>query len=87
MVFDKSKTKKNRDDLIEYLRQKRIGSSVHYRSVTEMSNYKKLLKWKNNMVPNSSYVGKNTVSLPLYPGLTFKDQKYIISEVKNFFDA
>ena len=52
-----------------------------------MSNYKKLLKWKNNLVPNSFYVGKNTISLPLYPGLTLKNQKYIISEVKNFFDV
>ncbi len=87
MVLDKSKTKKNRDDLIEFLRKKRIGASVHYRSVTEMSNYKKLLKWKNSLVPNSFYVGKNTISLPLYPGLTLKNQKYIISEVKNFFDV
>ena len=87
MVLDKIKTKKNRDDLIEFLRKKRIGASVHYRSVTEMSNYKKLLKWKNSLVPNSFYVGKNTISLPLYPGLTLKNQKYIISEVKNFFDV
>ncbi len=87
MVFDKNKTKKNRNNLIEFLRKKKIGSSVHYRSVTEMSNYKKLLNWKNTQVPVSHYVGKNTISLPLYPDLSLKDQKYIISEVKNFFDA
>ena len=87
MIFDKNKTRKNRDDLLEYLRKKRIGSSVHYRSVTEMTNYKKLLKWKNNSVPNAYYVGRNTISLPLYPSLTFKDQNYIISEVKNFFNV
>ena len=75
------------NNLIEFLRRKRIGSSVHYRSVTEMSNYKKLLNWKNTQAPVSHYVGKNTISLPLYPDLSLRDQKYIISEVKNFFDA
>ena len=87
MVIDKNKTKKNRNNLIEFLQTKRIGSSVHYRSVTEMSNYKKLLNWKNTQAPVSHYVGKNTISLPLYPDLSLRDQKYIISEVKNFFDA
>ena len=87
MIFDKNKTKKNRNDLIEFLRRKRIGASVHYRSVTEMSNYKKLLNWKNDQVPVSYYIGQNTISLPLYPDLSFKDQRYIISEVKNFFNV
>ena len=84
MVFDKNKTKKNRNNLIEFLRKKKIGSSVHYRSVTEMSNYKKLLNGKNTQVPVSHYVGKNTISLPLYPDLSLKDQNISISEVKIF---
>ena len=87
MVFDKKKTKKNRNDLIEFLRKKKIGASVHYRSVTEMSNYRKILNWKNTQAPISCYVGRNTISLPLYPDLSLKDQKYIISEVKNFFNV
>jgi dTDP-4-amino-4,6-dideoxygalactose transaminase len=87
IIIDKTKTNKSRDSLINFLFKKKIGSAVHYRSVTEMTNYKKLFNWNNNSFPNSFYVGQNTVSLPLYPDLTNKEQNYIISQVKKFFDV
>jgi len=87
MVIDKKKTKKNRDDLIKYLIKKKIGSAVHYRSITIMSNYKKLFKWKNSDYPICFYIGSNTISLPLYPGLKDKEQDHIIFQVKKFFNA
>jgi len=87
IIIDKTKTTKSRDSLINFLQKKKIGSAVHYRSVTEMSHYKKILNWNNNDFPNSFYIGQNTVSLPLYPDLTIKEQSYIISQVKNFFDV
>ena len=87
MVINKKKTNKNRDDLINFLKQSGIGSAVHYRSVTEMTNYKKLFNWKSFNYPNSYYLGKNTISLPLYPDLTVKNQEYIISKMNNFFNA
>ena len=86
-IFDKSRTKKKRDDLMKYLNDKSIGTSVHYRSVTEMSHYKKKLNWKNQDYPVSYYIGSNTISLPLYPGLKNTEQNYIISEIKKFFNA
>ncbi len=87
LIFDKKKTKKKRDDLMKYLNKKGIGTAVHYRSVTEMSYYKKKLKWKSKDYPISYYIGSNTISLPLYPGLKKNEQNYIISEIKNFFNA
>ena len=87
IIINKTKTKKSRDSLISFLLKKKIGSAVHYRSVTEMTNYKKLFNWKNNSFPNSFYIGQNTISLPLYPDLTNKEQNYIISQVKKFFDV
>ncbi len=86
-IFDKSRTKKKRDDLMKYLNEKGIGTSVHYRSVTEMSHYQKKLNWKNQDCPISYYIGSNTISLPLYPGLKNAEQNYIISEIKKFFNA
>jgi dTDP-4-amino-4,6-dideoxygalactose transaminase len=87
IIIDKTKTKKSRDSLISFLNKKKIGSAVHYRSITEMSNYKKLYNWKNKDFPNSFYIGQNTISLPLYPDLTFREQNYIISQVKKFFNV
>jgi dTDP-4-amino-4,6-dideoxygalactose transaminase len=86
-ILDKKKTKKNRDNLMRYLNKKGIGTAIHYRSVTEMSHYKKTLNWKNKDCPISYYVGSNTISLPLYPGLKNSEQNYIISEIKKFFNV
>ena len=72
---------------MKYLNDKSIGTSVHYRSVTEMSHYKKKLNWKNQDYPVSYYIGSNTISLPLYPGLKNTEQNYIISEIRKFFNA
>ena len=51
-----------------------------------MSFYKKKFKWKNKNYPNSYYIGNNTISLPLYPGLKKSEQNFIITQVKNFFN-
>ncbi len=87
MIFDKTKTKKKRDDLINFLNKNGIGASVHYRSITEMTIYKKKFNYKNSDFPNSYYVGQNTISLPLYPDLKKTDQNYIIKKVGEFFNV
>jgi len=87
MVIDKKKTNKNRDDLLKFLLSKKIGVAVHYRSVTELTNYQKIFKWNKNTCPNSHYVGQNTFSLPLYPDLKKSEQNYIIDKVLDFFNA
>ena len=85
LVINKTKTKKNRDNLLNFLQKNNIGASVHYRSAVEMSNYKKLFKWNKKTCPIAYYTGQNTFSLPLYPDLKFSEQNYIISKLKKFF--
>ena len=47
--FDKRKIKKNiRDKFLRYLNKNNIGAGVNYRSITNMTNYKKIFKWKDN---------------------------------------
>ena len=84
--FDKNKIKKKvRDYFLKYLNKNKIGAGVNYRSVTNMTNYKKLFNWKNSTCPVSNNIGLNTVSLPLYPSLTNEEQNYIIFKFRKFF--
>jgi len=85
IIIDKDKTKKTRDELIIFLKKNKIGSGVNYRSVTDMSIYKKLLKWNNKTCPISKQIGDNTLSLPLYPSLSFSKAKYISKKISEFF--
>lgn len=85
IVIDKEKTKKNRDDLILFLKKYNIGCGVNYRSVTNMTIFKKKFGWNKNTCKNSKYLGDNTISLPLYPELTTKDVNYICGTIQKFF--
>ena len=85
VIIDKNKTKKNRDDLILFLKKNNIGCGVNYRTVTDMSIFKKKLGWNNKTCKNSKYLGDNTVSLPLYPDLRIKDLNFICEKVQQFF--
>ena len=51
-----------------------------------MKNFKSLFNWNKKTCPNANKIGNNIVSLPLYPGLSLIDQKYVIKKVKFFLD-
>ncbi len=87
IVVDKNKTKKNRDDLILFLKRYNIGCGVNYRTVTDMSIFKKKFGWNKNTCKNSKYLGDNTLSLPLYPNLKTKDVNYICETIQKFFKS
>ena len=86
IVIDKNNTKKNRDDLLLFLKKYNIGCGVNYRTVTDMSVFKKKFRWNNNTCKNSKYLGDNTLSLPLYPDLKIKEVDYICEKIRKFFE-
>ena len=86
LIIDKSKTKKTRNELINFLKKKKIHTGVNYRSVTDMSLYKKKFGWNNRTCVNSNYVGKNIISLPLFPTLKNKEINYVCKKVCEFFE-
>ncbi len=85
IVIDKTKTKKKRDNLIAYLKKNNIGTGVNYRSVTDMSIYKKNFGWNKKTCVVSKNIGDNILSLPLYPSLKVSQAKYICKKVNDFF--
>jgi dTDP-4-amino-4,6-dideoxygalactose transaminase len=49
-----------------------IGSGVHYPPIHLFSLYRRL-GWKEGDLPNAEYVGRNILTLPLYPTMTDDD--------------
>lgn len=85
LALDKSKTQKSRDNLFTYLSSNKIGCGINYRSVTDMSVFKKKFGWNNKTCIKSKYLGDNTISLPLHPNMTKSHVKYICKLVRKFF--
>ena len=50
-----------------------------------MTFYKKKFGWSKKDAPISYLVGENTISLPLYPHLSYKKVNYICKMLENFF--
>lgn len=85
IVLDKFKTDKNRDDLFKYLTLNKISCGINYRSVTDMSAFRKYFSWDDNTCVKSKHMGDNTLSLPLYPTLKSSEVNYICKKIVNFF--
>ena len=83
--IDKKKTKKTREQLIKHFIKNKIGFGIHYPSITDMSYYRKKYNLNKNVAPIAHKIGKNIISLPLYPHLTIEKQGFIIKKIKEFF--
>ena len=85
--INNKKTEKKRDNLISFLKKNNIGTGVNYRCVTDMSYYKKNLKWKKDTCRIAKEAGDNIISLPMQPTLTRKKINYICDKVCEFFQT
>ncbi len=84
LLIDTKKTKKTRNQLMNFLFKKKITTSIHY-SPIHMQPYYKKFKFNDNKFKNSIFYYKNAISLPIYPELSKIDQDYIILTIKKFF--
>lgn len=71
---------KKRDKLSEYLKEKGIGTSVHYIP----NNHYKMYKKFSAEIPVTEKLWKEVLLLPFFPGLTDKNVEYIIESIRSF---
>jgi CDP-6-deoxy-D-xylo-4-hexulose-3-dehydrase len=79
-------TKFNRNDLVQYLNNKKIGTRLLFSGNLVKQPYMKNVIFKiPHDLKNTDFVMENTFWIGLYPGLTEKHLEYSVSEIKNFF--
>lgn len=84
---DRIKTDKvdsDRDALAVFLKERGIGTQVHYIPVYWHPSIARQ-GFKPGYCPNSEAYYKRALSLPLYPGLSQEEQDYIIQSLKEYF--
>lgn len=74
----------NRNGLYEFLRKKNIFAQVHYIPVHLMPYYRQF-GWKEGDLPNAESYYKNCLSLPMYPTLSEKEQRFVIKMINSFY--
>lgn len=70
-----------RDAFLDGMTAAGIGTGVHYLSVAEHPVYQERLGWRPDAWPVSTKVGRQTVSLPISPGLSDGDVARVIQAV------
>ena len=73
-----------RDDLIEYLNEKGIGTIIHYPIPPHLSEAYQYLKMKKGDLPITEEYAKTVLSIPLYNGMTKEEQDYVIQCINEF---
>jgi perosamine synthetase len=73
----------NRNEIIEKLKEKGVGCSVHFIPVHKHPYYKDKYGYKNNDYPIANTVFEKSLSLPIYPDMGDDEIEYVI---KNTLD-
>lgn len=77
MAIDKS-----RKQVMQKLRERGVGTQVHYIPVPNQPYYKEKFGYKNGDYPKTEAYYEKELSLPLYPGMSDDDVDLVINSVK-----
>jgi dTDP-4-amino-4,6-dideoxygalactose transaminase len=72
----------DRNEFINEMTKRTIGTSVHYKPLHRMSYYKDKYGLKPEMFPNAELVFQKCVSLPIFSAMTDDQLEYVISSIK-----
>ncbi len=73
-----------RDELMNYLKDKEIGTIIHYPIPPHLSDAYKHLGYKKNDFPIAEKYANEVLSLPMYNGMTEKEQSYVINAINKW---
>ncbi len=71
---------KKRDSLIDFLKSKKIATTVYIKPLPLHPLYKKF----KSRIPNSLKIWKELVTVPTYPNMTKSQLRYVIKSLKEF---
>ena len=83
VLVDEKKSGISRDNFMQELHKRGVGTGVHYNPVHLHKYYRETYGYKPGDFPNAEYIGSRTVSLPLSAKLTLEEAKRVVMAVKD----
>jgi len=80
------RVKKDRDRLMGYLQDKGIDSRVFYPIPLHLQRCFKYLGYRKGDCPEAVKAAKQTLVIPIDPGLTLKEREYIVASIRRFME-
>ena len=81
--LDTDKAGLSRDDFMRELKERNIGTGLHFRAVHLQKYYTESMGTRRGMLPNTEWNSDRICSLPLFPDMTFGDVDDVINAIKN----
>jgi UDP-4-amino-4-deoxy-L-arabinose-oxoglutarate aminotransferase len=72
----------DRDQVMARLKERNIGTGLHFRAVHEHAYYRKNPKLWRGDLPNTEWNSQRMFSLPLFPGMSSLDVHQVVDELK-----
>ena len=73
----------SRDDFIRKLKQRNIGTGLHFRAVHLQKYYRESMGMRRGMLPNTEWNSDRICSLPLFPDMTADDIDDVVNAIKS----
>ena len=73
-----------REHLIKYLEDKGIGTIIHYPIPPHLAEAYQYLGYKKGDFPITEHLAETVLSIPMYDGMTYEEQDYVINAINNF---
>ena len=80
--LDTDKASLDRDEFMYELKQKNIGTGLHFRAVHLQKYYRETMGMHRGMLPNTEWNSDRMCSLPLFPEMTFDDVNDVVDTIK-----
>jgi dTDP-4-amino-4,6-dideoxygalactose transaminase len=77
----------NRDQFMDELKRRNIGSGLHYKAIHHHPYYRDHLGIADDDLPMASYASERILSLPLFPRMTEDDVADVVTAVKEVIAA
>ena len=84
VLIDRDRTRGGigRNEFIDEMTKRNIGTSVHYKPLHRMTYYREKYGLKPEMFPNAEWVFERCVSLPMFSAMTEEQLEYVIAAIK-----
>lgn len=77
----------DRNAFMEGLKNRNIGTGIHFRAVHLQKFYQEQMGFKRGSLPNAEWNSDRICSLPLFPGMTSEDVDDVVSAIKDVLAA
>ena len=86
-LINEDVTQMNRNQFMQAMKEKNIGTGLHYRAVHLYPYYQNVFGFKLGDFPQAEDVGERIVSLPLFPSMTDAEHDRVLDVMYSIFNT